>query len=84
MESSDAPEQTIKSAISQKIGVRKSCRIVMLSPSSTRRSMGQRTKLKALQKGRIAHRIARIRQRAIPNSTKNSVEPRITPTEPQQ
>ena len=68
----------------QKTGVRNSCPMLMLFPSSTRRSMGHETKLKALIKGSTAQKSARIRQCPTPKSTKNSVEPRMTPTAPQQ
>ena len=56
----------------------------MPSPSSVSRSMGHLRKLKVFTKGSTAHRIAKIRQFSTPNTAKNTVEPRITPTIPQQ
>ena len=81
---SDAPEQTISIIISQNSGSPSRSRTRMLSPSSTSRSIGQLTKLKALQSGISAKRIVRIFQCSMPTSAKKRVEPTITPSAPQQ
>ena len=56
----------------------------MPSESSTIGSMGQMAKLIILYKGINAHRHVRMRQFSIPKRAKKSVEPKITPTTPQQ
>ena len=82
--SSEAPAQTISRIASQKTGSRNSSRIFIPLPSSVSRSMGQVAKLYMLYSGTRAQTQASHFQCSIPNTAKNSVERRITPTEPQQ
>ena len=84
MDSSLAPAQTISRMAIQKKGVLSRLPIVMPSPSSVRRSMGQVAKLKMLYSGIRDHSTASSLQCPIPNRAKKTVDRRITPTHPQQ
>ena len=75
IESSDAPAHIISS---------KRFPILIPCPSSAGCSMGQVMKLNILYSGIIAQIQASHFQLPIPNTEKNTVESRITPTEPQQ
>lgn len=81
---SEAPEQTISSTMAHSSGCRSSRPGDRPSPSATKRPMGQVRNRKTLTSGTSAHSSASTRQRPTPNTAKNSVEPRMTPTAPQQ
>ena len=84
MELSEAPAAIMSTRNTQKERFLSSCPMLSPSESSTMGSMGQVAKLTILYKGISAHRQARMRQFSSPKSAKNRVEPRITPTAPQQ
>ena len=84
IEASDAPEHIISSIRSQNNGNLSSWLVFILSPSSTNRSIGQEIKLNALYRGTSAQISVSIFQFVKPNTVKKIVEPRITPTAPQQ
>ena len=84
MDSSEAPAQIISTMASQNSGVLKSAPTVIPLPSSVSRSMGQVAKFQILYRGISAQMHARILQFSMPNSAKNRVESRMTPTDPQQ
>ena len=84
MVASDAPAQTMSRMRSQKSGSRSSFFVVLPSWLSGSRSMGQVRKLKVLARGMAAQKRARSFQFSTPNRAKKRVEPRMTPTAPQQ
>ena len=84
IESSDAPAHIISSMEIMNTGVFKRFSILIPCPSSAGCSMGQVLKLNILYSGIIAQIQASHFQLPIPNTEKNTVESRITPTEPQQ
>lgn len=84
IEASEAPAQIISKINSQNNGNLSRWLVRIRWSSSTSRSIGQNIKLNAFQNGIIAQSTVRIFQFSIPNTVKNSVEPKITATAPQQ
>lgn len=84
MVASDAPVQIIRMIMSQNRGSWSSSPLPMLFPSSTSRSMGQWRKFHVLYSGTSAQRTVSTFQCSMPKRAKKRVEPRTTPTAPQQ
>lgn len=84
MESSQAPAANIRAAKIQNSLLVSSLPRGRPSPSSVRWAMGTLVNHRALAKGSRAHSSASTVQLPLPNSCKNRVERRITPTLPQQ
>ena len=84
IDSSEAPEQTIRRTRIRKCPSFNSCQIDMLSPFSTGVLIGQVANNQMFTSGITAQKQERTGQFRMPNTVKKIVERRMTATDPQQ